>query len=66
MKAILKELKWNDFAVTKRFIICETVENFFYLEDFFHNNKPKNANSVVKYKQKLFTIVYCNTTISLI
>ena len=50
MKAILKELKWNDFAVTKRFIICETVENFFYLEDFFHNNKPKNTNSVFKYK----------------
>ena len=41
---------------------------FFYLQFFlfFHNNKPKNTNSVVKYKHKIFTIVYCNIIINLI
>ena len=31
--------------------------------DLFHNNKRKNANSVVEYEHKIFTIVYRNATI---
>ena len=40
---------------------------FFNLQIFFiHNNKQKDTNSIAKYKHNIFTIVYHNTTISLI
>ena len=38
----------------------------FFICIFVHNNKPKNTNSVVKYKHKLFAKVYWNTTLSLV
>ena len=40
---------------------------FFNLQFLFiHDDKPKNTNSVVIYKHRIFTRVYHNTTISLV
>ena len=38
----------------------------FFICIFVHNNKPKNTNSVVKYKHEFFTKVYRNATLSLV
>ena len=45
----LKEKLWTNLGIF-----------FFNLHFFFHNNKPKNTNSIAKYKRKTFTIVYCD------